>query len=93
MAYKITYSPETAYLYPQGKKEKRNITGKWITAAFLIAGLLWIRLNGIADFLIPGNPEVTKEAASVFMEDLQEGVRVHDAVTTFCKTILNDGMY
>ena len=93
MAYKITYSPEKAYLYPQGKKEKRNIIGKWIIAAFLIVGFLWIRLNGIPDFLVPGNPEVTKEAASVFLEDLQEGVRMYDAVTTFCKTILNDGMY
>ena len=92
MAYKIEYSPEMACRYPQELKSNGK-TKKWLVVGCLVAALLWIRLNGVPDFLIPGNKEVTKEAAGIFVEDLRNGKKVEEAVTEFCKTILNDGQY
>ena len=40
-------------------------------------------------FLIPGDPEITKSAAVVLMDDLSDGVNVNDAVTAFCRSILD----
>ena len=83
------YSPETAVRYPQYVKKRSYKTGGWMLVIGLIAATLWLRVNGIPDWLIPGDPEVTKEAAEVFMSQMREGVTVNDAVTAFCKTVLS----
>ena len=88
MKYKIEYSPETAHLYPQKNEKKRKSAGNWLIVVFLVAAILWVRLNGIPDFMIPGNKEVTRHAAATLMENLQEGSTMNEAVTVFCQTIL-----
>lgn len=89
MAYKIEYSPESGYLYPLKKTNEQFSLGKWLGITVLIVGILWIKLNGVPDFLIPGDPVVTKEASAVLIADIKEGIPVENAVETFCRSILD----
>lgn len=89
MSYKIQYSPESAHIYPTTRKRKRMESYKWLGFAVVIAAVVWVRLYGVPDFLIPGDPEITKEAMSVFVDKIRDGTGVKDAATTFCKMILD----
>ena len=89
MAYKIQYSPETAKRYPQVKSRNRGKLGKWVLIGFLLIAILWMRVKGVPDYLIPGDPEVTRSAAAMMVENLQSGTAVNEAVSTFCKTIMH----
>ena len=89
VGYKIEYSPETAYCYPQRNVCKKQNIGRWICLLILVGAILWMRVYGIPDFLIPGDPVVTRSATAAFMDDLSEGVSVNDAVTAFCRIILD----
>lgn len=40
--------------------------------------------------LIPGDPEVTLEAAEVFARQLHQGFSVGEAARNFCMTVLNN---
>lgn len=89
MAYEIQYSPETVTRYRNHAEKHKSRVGGWITVLLLAAAALSVRYNGIPDFLIPGDPAVTKQAARTFLELLQEGEPVMDAVTVFCNEILD----
>lgn len=89
MAYKIQYSQETAYRYPQTSSKRTTNWGKWFGIALILAAVLWMRLNGIPDFLIPGDPAVTKAAAVTLVDELRNNIPIGEAVTTFCESILD----
>ena len=89
MAYEIHYSVDTSKRYPQNPKHTPIKYGRWLFLSILFVGALWLRLNGIPDFLIPGDPAVTRQAASAMMENLHSGAAFGDAVTVFCKEILH----
>lgn len=89
MSYKIQYSPETSSLYPQSAARKPLRIKHWMMAAITIAAALWIHFYGVPDFLIPGDPKITKAAASAMVGEIKNGAALGDAVTTFCKMILN----
>ena len=89
MAYKIQYSPETASLYPQTAVKKPVRIKRWITTLVAIVAALWIHFYGVPDFLIPGDPEITKAAAAAMMGEIKNGAALGDAVTSFCKMILD----
>lgn len=89
MAYKILYSQDAAYRYPQSSSTGRIKWGKWLGGACILAALLWLRGNGVPDFLIPGDPAVTKAAAAILIDELRHHIPVNEAVTTFCETIIH----
>ena len=89
MAYKIQYSPENQRRYP-GVKGKINLRiGQWLFALCILAAVLLVRRYGVPDFLIPGDPVVTREAASLMMDSLHSGTSLNEAVTVFCKEVLH----
>ena len=88
MSYKIQYSPETVKRYPQTKKTEKVNIGKWVSLVLIIVTVLWLRINGIPDFLIPGDPDTTKAATAMLIDEIRNGSPVNDAVTVFCKEIL-----
>lgn len=88
MSYMIQYSPQDAKRYPQNKKNCHIKFGKWVLPTLIIAAVLWMRLNGVPDFLVPGEPEQTKAAAADMMKSLRQGVNFKDAVTAFCQDII-----
>ena len=89
MAYKIEYSKESAHRYPQSVKKQREKTGIWILLVGMLVSVLWLRINGIPDWLIPGDPNVTRAAASAFISEMKDGASVNDAITVFCRTVLD----
>jgi len=93
MGYKIMYNPEDNDKYPVFKPKKRNFR-LLPFAMVLIAGLMLTRpqiRSGIEEWLIPGNPMVTKAAFSLMIDELREGESFTDAVTTFCNEIIAGG--
>lgn len=93
MAYVIQYSPESSDKYPQIKKHNSPKMGGLFLLLIILAAAIWCHLYGIPDFLIPGDPVVTKSAAATMITNLQEGVKVGDAITTFCQQILHGAGY
>lgn len=89
MSYRIQYAPESADRYPKTVKKAKIHLKSWIGAAALITTALWLYFHGIPDFLVPGDPEVTKAAASVLVDEIQAGTAVNEAITTFCKSVIN----
>ena len=89
MAYKIQYSPEDTRRYPSVKNGKPVRWQRWLLAAGILMGILWLWRNGIPELLIPGDAEVTVSAAKHMMDNLRQGQSVNQAVSVFCREILN----
>ena len=89
MAYQIQYSPEAFKRYPQVNKTKKLRIDRWMYLMLVVLAVLWLRINGIPDFLIPGDPDITKAATIAFLDDLENGSSVNDAVDVFCREILD----
>ena len=89
MAYKIEYG-YGSIRQQLVKKDRGHVkSGKWLVLLAVIAAVLCFRLYGIPDFLIPGNADVTRAAASNFIEHVQTGMPVGEAVTAFCLQIID----
>ena len=82
MGYTIRYSPETAHKFPV-KKEKM-LSLPWL----LTGAALFLLLAGGWKWLLPGEPAVTQTAITHLIEDVQAGAPVGDAVTAFCREII-----
>lgn len=76
MAYRIEY--------PGKKKAKRFPV--WIVLPAL-GGLALLRQR-LGQFLLPGDPEVTGRALETLLAQLRQGIRAGEAVSTFCKTVV-----
>lgn len=94
MSYRILYSPEKQNRYPMVQRRKNNI--KRILAIFVITMIFATLLSGsgkaISEFLIPGDAEQFREAASTMINKIQTGTSVKDAVTAFCVEIVGYGL-
>ena len=88
MAYKIQYSSDAARRYPEKTQNSSVKFGRWLLVMAVFVAAVCLRLYGIPDCLIPGDPVVTRQAVSAMMENIQTGTDFGDAVTVFCKKIL-----
>ena len=89
MAYRIQYTPQEEYRYPMSAKHRKIQWGRLLILIVLFVAGFWLKICGIPDFLIPGDPQVTKTAAIEFMGNMKSGVSMEQAVTTFCRQILD----
>ena len=91
MGYTIQYGPagnaETAWYAKRRKK-----SGAVLVVCVLVIVFAVLALSGnfeqIKNYLIPGDPEVTKAAFAQFTEDIRQGDTVGDAITAFCREII-----
>ena len=88
MSYQIQYSPQMRRKYPAKKPVWKIHWKRWIVVIFLLSAGFWAKTNGIPDVLIPGDPEITRLAASNLVENLRDGERVEEAFAVFCQQIL-----
>lgn len=93
MGYQIMYSPEDNHKYPAYKPVRKN---KWVIPAVLTAVLLAAAArpqvrSALENWLIPGDKDVTKAAFSLMLEDIRTGEPVSQAVSAFCREILENG--
>lgn len=88
MAYQIMYDREA----------KKSRSGRWVVRFILTACFFLIFLRMVSSFwpegrellqtlLIPGDPEMTLEAAEVFAQELNSGFSLYDAVRNFCAAV------
>lgn len=93
MGYRIVYGEpiESAFRRTCSNGRLRTM----IAALFLLFSLV-VRLTWqdgaeiMREYLLPGDLTVTELAFSEMISDLQNGDPVADAVTVFCRTILNE---
>ena len=89
MSYKICYTPEDTKRYPQ-TKPKRVPWLKILMIVFVITAVVWLKEQGIPDILIPGDPDITRNAVRTMVSEVQDGESLEDAVFVFCKEILDN---
>ena len=89
MAYKIQYTPQENSRYPIFIKQHKVKWGKICMVILLFAAVLWMSGNGIPDFLIPGDPKVTKTAAETMVMSMKSGESMDTAILTFCRQIID----
>lgn len=94
MAYSIDYSTSGAEKV-EIPPERRFLWGWTALFSALLLVLLWNfwpeGREVIRNLLIPGDPEVTSQAAAGLIADLQNGSAPRDALTAFCREILQGG--
>lgn len=56
----------------------------------LAVTLLWGRVEVVRDFIIPGNSAVTEAAVSNLVNDLRAGETFGNAITAFCRVIIDN---
>ena len=92
MGYSIEYGAsgplETAWRAGRKKQKRRNIIV--IALGIIILALLFSgQIRAVQDFMIPGNPDVTRAAFAQFTEDLRLGTSFSNAINTFCREIID----
>ncbi len=91
MSYNVTYNPELNRKYPTERRSKN----KPLYIALILLGcfvaVYVLSQCGITHYLIPGDPEITTEAFSEMVARVSEGETVRNAVTEFCRKIINSG--
>lgn len=83
MGYSIQYSPQTNHKFPV--KTKKKVSVPWLLTGVALLALL---LGGWK-LLLPGDPTVTANALSHLVEDVRSGDSVGEAVTAFCREIID----
>lgn len=93
LSYRIQYGN-----YPQ-YKTKANLTLKKrmpliISAVAVVMILIFIVVPqikaGLLDLLLPGDASVSGNAITAFAEDLKAGVSVGEAITEFCRFVIQN---
>lgn len=93
MGYRIVYGPEIK-AQPQRTGSSARLR-TMIAAAFLLFSII-VRLTWqegteiMRQALLPGDLTVTEQAFSEMITDLRQGEPVADAVTVFCRTVLDE---
>lgn len=86
VSYQINYDPSRRRKFYTVKHKK---IPSWILAVACIALAATIFHNELKNFLIPGDPQITSAAFSSLTEDLQAGESFKNAVTAFCREIID----
>lgn len=90
MGYRMEYGTgnQDAVFHRIGNGKKRAWSMVIIVAALLLGG--YVYRSEIVNFLLPGDPDVTRKAIRVFVSELREGERATDAFEAFCRTIIHE---
>lgn len=96
MGYRIQYE------YSAVKKSLNEQTTRYKSFLYVIACLCVCCViafaamryrNMIWNLMLPGDPEITRNALSMLSENIREGMPVKEAIEVFCKEILYGGIY
>ncbi len=93
MGYHMDYE-QIGQTRPQ-PTEKHRVSGviAVVLICVLVMGAVAIKTVGlpwVETFLIPGDPEVTQAALQDMVSNLQEGQSIGEAVTAFCREIVEN---
>ena len=90
MGYQISYenggSRKSVPDKPVMRKRKRIVYVFILSVA--IAFVVLLQNKSTRRYFLPGNPTVTEAAIENFVESIQSGAGIGDAVTTFCREVI-----
>ena len=89
MAYKIEYTPQDNQRYPMMKQCRRFRQGNVLAMILLVLVIAWVGCFGLPEFLIPGDPLVTKAAAAQMVTMIKDGTSTQEAIAVFCRQVLD----
>jgi hypothetical protein len=91
MAYRIKYASFGEEKKQPKDTQLRNKITAGLLVLVLLIGAMTIKLGGlrwVTEYLLPGDPAVTAAALEGMVIDLREGENLYDAVTAFCREIM-----
>lgn len=93
MGYRVEYDISGKRVFVNTDKEKRR---KRLARFVCILSVMAVLVHGIVDrwiwdFLFPGYNDSTVDAAENMIAQIREGAPIGDAVTAFCKEIIQNG--
>ena len=91
MAYNIRYVSFGEEKKQPKDTQLRNRIVAGLLVVVLLIGAMTIKLGGlrwVTEYLLPGDPAVTAAALEGMVLDLREGENLYDAVTAFCREIM-----
>ena len=91
MAYIIQYKNSGTRKYPRYIIDFRKQLPIIIFLSVLITVATISIINGSLTWIVPGEPEVTISAFNEFMDALSQGDSFSEAITTFCREVINGG--
>lgn len=92
MGYRIEYGSGEAvtYLEPKSRGNRLLLTGCFFLLFCAVASSVWPgQWQRAKDYLIPGDPAVTKAAFSGMTGQLRLGETLEDAVVAFCREVVD----
>ena len=92
MRYSIQYETEKNNIYPQHTDKDRK-KGYRILAGLLMLAALFVgawHKDTIISWIVPGDDQVTIEAAEELIDNLQEGTTLVEVFAVFCDRIIDN---
>lgn len=93
MGYRIEYGSQGELRKPLKSKRSYSAIAATICVLALVAGAITVKHTGLTwvqEVLLPGDPAVTAAALENMVDNIKEGDSIADAVTTFCKEIVEN---
>lgn len=90
MAYIISYADADIRRYPSSEGGKKKRWGRYCVVFAILAAAVFLRVKRFPEFLIPGDPQITKNAMQTMLSDIQSGSSLDDAIFVFCQSILEN---
>lgn len=93
MAYRIDYGTAGTHRKPLRHKLSAPAFKATIFVLILVASAVTVKLVGLTwvrDVLLPGDPAVTAAALDNMTDGLRNGESLLDAVTAFCREIIEN---
>lgn len=93
MAYRIVYGEPD---FPHGKTNGGKLRFRVLTAIFLLVFTLLVQRKWpegrrkLGEYLLPGQTS-QQEAVDAFAEDLRAGASLEEALTAFCRDVIENG--
>ena len=89
MGYCMEYGEGTIRKKKTGRGKYTAIAVILLFSSLFFAGIRMLGVERVRDFLIPGDPAVTKEAFQKMTDDLRSGTGMSEAFSDFCYVILD----
>ncbi len=88
MAYVIRYKRQGKKKYPRRNLNIKNRMPILFCMGVLIVCIVISAYHGGLSWMVPGDPDVTAPAFTEFMNALSNGDSFGDAVTVFCREVI-----
>lgn len=91
MSYKISYDGVLKKVTFNEKNPKKYIRiSLFCIVGIIFAVLIYTNKAKIENVIYPGNPQITKSAASTMISSINNGEDIKEAVMSFCQEIVDN---